>query len=123
MTAELRVLCRRCGKETPSRAADHTGLCVICVTSDDVAPLRSEYERLWAKRRRYLAAGVNLRPVESQLATVARRLGDRVHRRIASPEQAIAILNAHLEDARNHVERGSSCIVLPKPGYLLAADA
>lgn len=97
---------------------------MVCLTSGVVAPLKAEYQRLWAKRQRYMAAGVNLRPVESQLATVARRLGDKVHARIANPEQAIAIINAHLEDTRNRVEHPTrSRILLPKPGDMVMAHA
>jgi hypothetical protein len=123
--SNLRVICPECGEESLTSGADHKGRCVVCLTSELVAPLKAEYLRLWAKRSRYQAAGVNLRPVESQLATVARRLGDKVHARIANPEHAIAILNAHLEEARNIVERGAAKprILLPRPGDMVMSHA
>jgi hypothetical protein len=120
-TSRLVTYCTRCGTESLTANIGKDGVCVICLTADAVEPLKAEYQRLWAKRARYMKAGVNLRPVESQLATVARRLGDRVHARIGKPEFAIQILNAHLQDARDVVERGSeSQIIIPKPGDMLA---
>jgi hypothetical protein len=122
--SDLRVICPTCGEESLASAADHRGRCVVCVTSEDVADLKAEYKRLWAKRGRYIQRGISVRHCEAQLATVARRLGDRVHRRIANPEQAIPILNAHLEDARNQVEHPTrSRILLPKPGDMVMAHA
>src|SRR5579859_5022468 len=115
--AELHVICRRCGKESPSTAADRTGLCVICIVADAVAPLKAEYRRLWAKRLRYLKrGGIALGHVEKQLTRVARRLGDQVHGRISNPELAIATINAHLEQVREEVERPNARIHLPKSG-------
>jgi|SRR5579859_588209 len=115
---ELRVICRRCGGETPSSAADRTGLCVICMVADVVAPLKAEYKRLWAKRLRYLKrGGIALGNVEKQLSRVARRLGDQVHAHIPNPQLAIATINAHLEQVRTEVEHpAGSRIHLPKPG-------
>ena len=114
----LCIFCRTCGKETPSNAADSTGLCVICIVADVVLPLKAEYKRLWAKRHRYLQhRSIPLGHIEKQLARVARRLGDQVHARISNPQLAIATINAHLEQARNEVEYPSvSRIHLPKPG-------
>ncbi|HEV2036903.1 MAG TPA: hypothetical protein VGU71_22355 [Candidatus Dormibacteraeota bacterium] len=116
----IQLICRRCAKETPAQACVN-GLCIICVTSDAVGPFKAEYGRLWKKRSRYLAKGVDCKPVEKQLTSVARRLGDQVHRRIANPSTAIAILNAHLEEARTQAERGTTRILVPKPGSMLAA--
>jgi hypothetical protein len=116
--SKLRLYCRRCQKEVPSAAADPSGLCVICITSDDVATDKVEYQRQWAKRARYLAKGVNVAPVQKQCAKLATRLGNKVHARISNPKLAISIINAHLEEARNVVERGQPHprIMLPKPG-------
>lgn len=117
----IQLVCRRCAKETPAQACDKTGLCVVCITSDAVQPFKAEYMRLWKKRARYLAKGVDCRPVEKQCATVARRLGDQVHARISNPGTAIAILNAHLEEARTQAEHGTTRILVPKAGSMLAA--
>jgi len=119
--SSLHVYCRRCRKEVPSTACDPSGLCVVCLTSDAVAADKAEYQRLWAKRARYLAKGIDVRPVEKQCFKVATRLGNKVHARIANSQQAIAILNAHLEEARNTVERGQARprIVIPGVGDML----
>src|SRR5258708_2203761 len=109
--------CPQCQKPTDERGRD--GLCAFCLLDEVIQPLKTEYIRLWAKRARYSKARVNLRPVESQLAIVARRLGDKVHARISNPEQAIAMINGHLENARNIVEHPTmSRILLPKAGDL-----
>jgi hypothetical protein len=114
--ATLQLLCRRCGREVPSNAADHSALCVICIVADAIASLKADYERNWAKRARYLRAGVSTIPVERQLTKLARKLGDQVHARIVNPQLAIPIINAHLQEARDNVERPSKRIHLPRPG-------
>lgn len=122
MTAAIRVICRRCAKETPSQAT-RDGVCVICITAEVVAPIKAEYERVWVRYERYksnprIRAG-QIQNVEKQLARLARRLGDQVHTRIGNPELAISIINAHLEQARQKaVHPTLSRIVLPKTGDL-----
>jgi hypothetical protein len=122
--SKLLTYCRRCRHEVPVQACDLSGLCVICLTSDAVAVDKADYQRLWKKFRGCERKGVDCTNVKEQLARVARRLGDKVHARIGNPQQAIAILNAHLEDARNVVERGSARprIVLPTAGAMLAKN-
>ena len=124
MASGLRTYCRRCRKEVPAAACDLSGLCVVCLSSDAVQDEKAEYQRLWAKRARYIQAGISVKPVEKQLAKVAERLGDKVHARIGNPQQAIAILNAHLEEARNRVERGDPHprILIPRLGDMLAKN-
>lgn len=117
--SDLRVICRRCAKESPSDACDATGLCALCLVGDLVEPLKTEYRRLWAKRLRYShRRSIGLTAVEKQLARVARRLGDQVHAHIANPQLAIATINAHLEEVRNEIERPNARIHLPRPGDL-----
>lgn len=124
--AQLHIYCRRCRTEVPSNAADPTGLCVICLTSDAVASDKAEYQRVWARYMRYKANPRirSLVKLEKQLTGIARRLGDKVHARIPSPQHAIAIINAHLEEARNTVERGAARprIILPTTGDMLAKN-
>ena len=116
----LVTYCSQCHKETAERGRD--GLCGFCLLDEVIEPYKAEYMRLWAKRQRYLKAGVNTHKVESQLAIVARRLGDKVHARISNPSLAIEIINGHLESIRTVVEHPAmSRLLLPKPGDLLYA--
>ena len=119
----LRLYCTECGDETLSHNADFRGVCILCITSAVIKPLLAEYRRLWAKRDRYSKTSASLRPVESQLATVARRIGDKVHARISRPDVAIALLNAKLEEARVAAERPrtNSRILIPRTGDMLAS--
>lgn len=122
--SKLLTYCRRCRNEVPVQACDLSGLCVVCLTSDAVAVDKADYQRLWKKFRGYERKGVDCTHVKEQLARVAKRLGDKVHARIGNPQQAIAILNAHLEEARNTVERGQARprIVIPRLGDMLAKN-
>lgn len=118
--SQLRLLCRRCGKEVPSNAAKD-GVCVVCITSEVVAPIKAEYQRVWVRYERYKRNPRirNLATVEKQLARLAKRLGDQVHARIGNPSIAIPIINAHLEQARDQARHPMrSRIMLAKPGDL-----
>jgi hypothetical protein len=111
--SDLLTLCSRCGKDGKASLSDKQGLCSFCQLDDEIKPLLNDYARLWGKHKRYAKAGVGLFNCEKQMTGVARRIGDRIHARIADSKVAVDLINLALEKARSHAERGRSRVLRP----------
>jgi len=111
----LALRCQKCGRDTDT---DHSrgAVCNECLVRAAIGPDLAEYQRLWAKRRRYGRA--NARHNDEQINRVARRINAKVHGAVSGPK-AIEFFNQLLHEARGLAESTSRRIVVAQVGDVL----
>lgn len=110
--AGIRVVCRGCAREVDSAEVDRQVRCAPCSAVASCGELLGQYERLWAKRERYLRARwAASTQVEKALARQVQRLAERLHGRISNVELARETLNGALEGARQRATGGGRVLV------------